>query len=178
MRVGRGTHSSSEKPPQPILGSSKSAGPKLCGSNPSTVVSRRLTLLSLPLSYPAGTSRIGISSAQNSRMTCRQLPHGETGCATSLETNLQCEWNLAGSTSRRSEDDVRIERERNERADTFALHAETGSAMGGRIVRGHTTAFTIAVRSAQIVAPVTYITSRVSDHPANNTGGLRAKDVP
>jgi hypothetical protein len=110
-------------------------------------------------------------------MTCRQLPHGETGCATSLETNLQCEWNLAESTSRRSEDDVRIERERNERADTFALHVETGSAMGERTVhtdRGHTTAFTIAVRSAQIVTPVTYITSRVSDHSAN-TGGFRAK---
>ena len=98
-------------------------------------------------------------------MTCRQPPHGETGCATSLETNLQGEWNLAGSTSRRSEDDVRIDRERNERADAFTLHAETGSAMGGRIVQtdqGHTTAFTIAVRSAQIVPPVTYMIHHVT----------------
>jgi hypothetical protein len=55
---------------QPVLGSSKASGPKLWGSNSSSDVSRR-SGASLPLafSYPAGTNRIGILSAQNSRMT-------------------------------------------------------------------------------------------------------------
>ena len=74
---------------QPVLGRSNASGPKLCGSKSSSVVSRRLTPLLPPLPYPAGTSKIGILSAQNSRITCRQMPHGASGCATSLETNLR-----------------------------------------------------------------------------------------
>lgn len=69
----------------PVLGSSRCSGPKLSGKRPPTVVSFMPSSLTVEV-YPAGTSSTGIASAQNSRMTWRQIPQGERASATSVFT--------------------------------------------------------------------------------------------
>jgi hypothetical protein len=63
-------------------------------------------------------------------------------------------------------DDARIYCESNERAGAFALHGWGQRWIGNvELNNKHTTAFTIAVRSAQIVPPVTcYNTHRHSKY--------------
>ena len=61
---------------QPLL-RSKSSGPKLYGNNSPSVSSVTCSGAS-SVQFP-WTRKMGMLNAQNSRMTCLQIPHGDTG---------------------------------------------------------------------------------------------------